>query len=323
MQETPANSPLSNASDGLGATLRSAREARGLSIHKAAQDMHVSDDIIEALEQDDFASLGAPIFVRGHLRNYARLLGLPEDEVLATEHAADKLAAPPLITQQPGGAHAFGRRFATPIFSVIVIALLLVLGVVWWQHRPPEQSATPLAEHDMGATQKSVVAVPASISNQPSLSESSDVPRIGIPAEKPQEAPQHALASAPSVHIKLNPAEKPAVLPAERTNHVQISSATTANIPPSQLTHAQFTLIQPSWVEVYDVSGKRLYYDLARVGDRLDVSGAGPLQVFLGNAPGVSIELNGAPFNLVPFTRPDNTARFRLGETAGNGGPTG
>ena len=58
MQETPANSLLSSVSDSLGATLRNAREARGLSVHKAAQDMHVSDDIIEALEQNDFASLG-------------------------------------------------------------------------------------------------------------------------------------------------------------------------------------------------------------------------------------------------------------------------
>ena len=47
------------------------------------------------------------------------------------------------------------------------------------------------------------------------------------------------------------------------------------------------------------------------------------LQVFLGNAPGVSIELNGAPFDQTPFVQPDNTARFHLGETDGNGGQTG
>jgi len=321
MQETPANSLLSSVSDSLGATLRNAREARGLSVHKAAQDMHVSDDIIEALEQNDFASLGAPIYVRGHLRNYARLLGLPEDEILAAEHTADKLAPPPLITQQPGGAHAFGLRFAMPVFSVIVITLLLVLGVVWWQHRPPEPSTVALAVHDTGTTQNSIVAVPASSSQQTALSESGGGSGIGIPAEKSQERPQHALASPPSMRIKLNPATKPAAVPAERDNHVQTSSTTTANVLPSQLTLAQFTLSQPSWVEVYDVSGKRLYYDLAPAGDTLNVSGAGPLQVFLGNAPGVSIEMNGAPFNLAPFTHPDNTARFRLGGTAGKSGP--
>ncbi|HVA56213.1 MAG TPA: RodZ domain-containing protein [Gammaproteobacteria bacterium] len=312
---------MNSVSDSLGATLRSAREARGLSLHKAAQGMHVSDDIIEALERDDFASLGAPIFVRGHLRNYARLLGLPEDEILAAEHTADKLVPPQLIPLQPGGGHAFGRRFAMPVFSVIVIALLLVLSVVWWQHRPVEPSAMALAVRDMGTAQKSVVAAPATSSNQPPLSESGDVSRIEIPAEKSKEPPQHALASAPIVRIKLNPVTKPAAIPAERANHGQISSTTTANVPALQPTLAKFTLTQPSWVEVYDASGKRLYYGLARAGDTLNVSGAGPLQVFLGNAPGVSIEMNGVPFNLAPFTHPDNTARFRLGEIAGNSGP--
>ena len=110
MQEIPAEKPLLDTGGSLGGALRTAREARGLSVHKVAQDMHVSDDVIQALEHDDFAHLGAPIFVRGHLRNYARLLGLPEAEVLAVEHDADKLAPPPLITLQPDGGRAFGDR---------------------------------------------------------------------------------------------------------------------------------------------------------------------------------------------------------------------
>jgi len=323
MQETPANSPLNSVSDSLGATLRSAREASGLSLHKAAQGMHVSDDIIEALEHDDFASLGAPIFVRGHLRNYARLLGLPEDEVLAAEHTADKLAPPQLIPLQPGGGHVFGRRFAMPVFSIIVIALLLVLSVVWWQHRPSEQTAMVQADHAVNPATKPVATAPDATSMYPITAGSTDVSRLEMPAEKFKEAQQHKLTSAPMAKIKQNPGIKSTTIPAAHANNEQVSSATKANVPPSQLTYAQFTLTQPSWVEVYDTSGKRLYYDLARVGDTLNVSGAGPLQVFLGNAPGVSIEMNGAPFNLAPFTHPDNTARFRLGETTGNSGPAG
>ncbi|HEV2322206.1 MAG TPA: DUF4115 domain-containing protein, partial [Gammaproteobacteria bacterium] len=69
----------------------------------------------------------------------------------------------------------------------------------------------------------------------------------------------------------------------------------------------------------YDAAGKRLYYDLAPAGGSLDLSGAGPLQVFLGNAPGVSVELNGAPFDIKPYSRADNTARFKLGAPGGAG----
>ena len=94
-------------------------------------------------------------------------------------------------------------------------------------------------------------------------------------------------------------------------------------MPQEQLVYAQFALSQPSWVEVYDASGKRLYYNLAPAGDKFEISGAEPLQVFLGNAPGVSVELNGAPFNLAPFIHSDNTARFHLGAAESSIGPAG
>lgn len=323
MQETPADSSLSSANDSLGAMLCSAREARGLSIHKAAQDMHVSDDIIVALEREDFASLGAPIFVRGHLRNYARLLGLPEDDILAAENTVDKLAPPPLITQQPGRMHAFGQRFAMPAFSIIVIVLLLVLGIAWWMHRPAEQAATKFAAHDMSTTSKPAISAPNASSIHRDMSVTMRGTVVETAAEKPKDAQHQKTQTASTAEVKPPPVTKPIVLPVEQPREVQVDSNATATIPPSQLIHAQFTLTQPSWVEVYDASGKRLYYALAPAGDTLHVSGAGPLQVFIGNAPGVSVEVNGAIFNLAPFIHPDNTARFRLGETTSNSDPAG
>jgi cytoskeleton protein RodZ len=323
MQETQANSSLGGASDSLGARLRNAREARGLSVHKAAQDMHVSDDIIVALEQDDFESLGAPIFVRGHLRNYARLIGLPEDEILAAEHTVDKLAPPPLITQPPGGVRAFGQRFAMPVFSMIVIVLLLVMGLIWWQHRPVEQTATTLAENPVITTSKSVMPVPDAGSIHQSDAVNMHDTSPGATVAKAKEPEHKKTLSVSTAQIRHTPVTKPAEKSAEPAQEVQASENSAATLPVSQLIRAQFTLTQPSWVEVYDASGKRLYYNLAPAGDTLHVSGAGPLQVFLGNAPGVSVDMNGAAFNLVPFIHPDNTARFRLGGTTNDSGPAG
>ncbi len=322
MREIPAEKPLLDASDGLGAALRTAREARGLSVHKVAQDMHVSDDIIQALEHDDFAHLGAPIFVRGHLRNYAHLLGLPEAEVLAVEHNADKLAPPSLITLHPDGGRAFGRRFGMPIFSATIILVLMALAMVWWQRRTAEQPVAVGAEYGTTVTPQPVaMAAPATTISTTSAG-STDAAMLEAATTQSKTILPHRPASAPA-EIKPTPRIKSAALPTARVNNAVTSVAGAGAAQSSQFTHAQFTLSQPSWIEVYDVSGKRLYYNLAPAGATLKVSGAGPLQVFLGNSPGVSIELNGMPFNLAPFTHPDNTARFRLGETAGNGGQAG
>ncbi|MDE2234595.1 MAG: helix-turn-helix domain-containing protein [Gammaproteobacteria bacterium] len=323
MPATRETKSQENAAASLGARLHAAREALGLSVHKAAQDMHVSDDIIEALERNDFTHLGAPIFVRGHLRNYARLLGLPENEILEAEHAADKLSPPPLVTQTPIGGHAFAQRYAMPVFSLLIAALLLALGIVWWLYRPVPQNQTSPAVQTPGTTQQAVTQSPTATSSP--LSEAVPAPHTGnlhTPGKKPLES----LRQEP-VPAVLKPVRRAAaaveVPPAKRSQAHLATTHGTAATPSKLLVYAQFNLSQPSWIEVYDASGKRLYYSLAPAGDKFEVSGAAPLQVFLGNAPGVSVELNGAAFNFAPFIHSDNTAHFNLGAAAGSKAPAG
>lgn len=301
--------PADNAAS-LGAYLRGMREQRGLSAQQAAQEMHVGADFIAALERDEFASLGAAIFVRGHLRNYARLLGLNENEVLASyEHTANRLAPPPLVTLPHGGTPA--RRLSLQVFPLIAVAVLVVLGIIWWLSRPVPQSLTETASQ------------PAAVTPANSLPEAATRAAAAVAAtELPVSAPPPRESTEP-VRSKPEPvAPKPVVT---RMHAPVVAAAKENSLPPAGglATRVKFTLSAASWIEVYDASGKRLYYDLAPAGDNVDVSGAGPLQVFLGNAPGVSIELNGKPFNQSPFTHSDNTARFKLGAAANGGGQAG
>jgi cytoskeleton protein RodZ len=303
----------------LGAELRAAREARKLTVHKVAQEMHVGDDIIERLEQDDYAALGAPIFVHGHLRNYAHLLDLPEDEVLAKyDHATGRLAPPPLVTQHGDAAGRLGRRVGMPAVSVVVIAVLVVLAVIWWQHRAPVPSASMAAQTDAvtGANPQSVspAAVTPATAEPLKSSQAGTVPPL----------PAHAQGANVHTRTPVVSVAQPAPRPPAATQPAGPTHIVEGGVPASQLVHAQFVVQQASWIEVYDAAGKRLFYNLAPAGDDIDISGAGPLQVFLGNAPGVSVEYNGTAFNAAPFTQAsNNTARFKLGSGPANGQPTG
>ena len=66
-----------------GALLRSAREACGLSIEEVADRLRLNEALVLAMEEDRFGLLGAPVFARGHLRNYATLVGVAEREIMA------------------------------------------------------------------------------------------------------------------------------------------------------------------------------------------------------------------------------------------------
>src|SRR5690606_40572785 len=73
---------------GLGERLRSARKARATTLEQDSQALRIEVPVLRALEENRFDELGAPVFVRGHLRAYAKLLGLSEDTVLAAYRTA-------------------------------------------------------------------------------------------------------------------------------------------------------------------------------------------------------------------------------------------
>jgi cytoskeleton protein RodZ len=119
----------------IGQVLRAARERMGLAQAQAAERLHVDVAIIQALEEGCFAALGAPVFVRGHLRRYAELLGEPEAPLQSRYSALQEASIPPDLTQLPKRAAAVMRR-ETRRWPLVLMASLLVVGIViWWALR--------------------------------------------------------------------------------------------------------------------------------------------------------------------------------------------
>ena len=119
----------------IGQTLRAARERTGLAVTQAAERLHVDVAIIQALESGRFSALGAPVFVRGHLRRYAELLGEPEAPLQARYAAMHESSVPPDLTQLLTSVVPVLPR-QTRRWPLILLAVLLVLGIaVWWALR--------------------------------------------------------------------------------------------------------------------------------------------------------------------------------------------
>ena len=121
---------------GIGQRLIEAREARGLSAADAAKKLHIRTMFVEALERDDWRSIGDPVYARGFLKNYARLLGLDGD-ALATEAAPefgrDEATISAYAPQEARYARLESRnRTASWLVAVtgIVAAALVILVVV-------------------------------------------------------------------------------------------------------------------------------------------------------------------------------------------------
>jgi cytoskeleton protein RodZ len=114
-----------------GARLRIAREGRGLSIEEVAERLRLNAALVLALEEDRLALLGAPVFAKGHLRNYALLVGVSEAEIMAG-WAADEIPAPsflPALDLHP--RRRSKTRWGWPL-AAVALALALVAVFWWW-----------------------------------------------------------------------------------------------------------------------------------------------------------------------------------------------
>jgi cytoskeleton protein RodZ len=117
-----------------GARLRTAREARGLSIEEVADRLRLNEALVLAMEEDRFGLLGAPVFARGHLRNYAALVGAPEGEVLDAFDVGD--------VPEPTFLPALERTPVTPsrarwlwVAALLVLVAAAAGGALWWAMR--------------------------------------------------------------------------------------------------------------------------------------------------------------------------------------------
>jgi transcriptional regulator with XRE-family HTH domain len=85
----------------IGAQLRQAREAMGVSTSEAASVTRIKVQHIEAMESNDFAVMAAPIYVKGFLRIYGEYLGLDPEMLVARYMQQSGPAPSPLAKEEP------------------------------------------------------------------------------------------------------------------------------------------------------------------------------------------------------------------------------
>lgn len=263
-----------------GRALAEARTRRNQTIAEIAQQLKLSASQVEALEAGDHARLPGPVFVRGFVRNYARLVEL-DGEALVARLALpqDPLTAGAAIPHSHNIPFPDGRGPRWPYFAAAIGVLALVVVLFEFIATPtvPSQPAASTAlavapEPAMQAPATQVVAVAPEAVSLPAQVADASVPAAAEPIA----------ASVPS-----NPEKRPG----EAELH--------------------FVFENQSWVEVRDRDDRIVFSQLNPAGAVQHVQARPPLNVVIGNARGVRLTYNGRQFDLAPHTRVE-VARFTL-----------
>ncbi len=288
---------------GFGAALAAAREAEGLDTAEVAAQLKMTIRQIEALEAEDWSRLPGPIFVRGFVRNYARLVHLdpeslvPPVNVVAT---ATKTITAPSAGVRFGGSRI--SRWALIVLSAMALFLLVVALLYNWLRRgeegwlmtPPPVSPqasttsvpapTPLKAGQAGGAGNAPPSVTSPSVMQPQAANPSSA-NNGTLASMAVQGQQEAKPAATDLH---QAAEKPA-------RNVSMT------IEPTSV---------DAWIQIVDAQGHR-FSKLVRAGTLETFSGDPPFQLVVGNAAYVKLTYNGQIIDLTPYIG-EKVARLTL-----------
>lgn len=297
----------------IGQMLRAAREKSSYSISYVSSHTHLKEDIILAIENDDHEQLSSPVFVKGYIRSYAKLLDLDVEPLLGDYSQANPVEC---VTPEVKRLKKVRSSGADPVViwsSVTVFALLLGLVTTWWLHRDdadPVELASVVEQFDQQETSSNSSAVQTRAVIEELNASEEQTTQIELGAVDPKNTSQSQNASPEIVEEVVD--QSPQV-------DDQTAVASIANIIESPLSGGNIDKVritvrytQESWTEIFDARKRRLLHGLIKPGATRVISGQAPFNVFLGNSPGVELEINGKPFDHSVYMRRNNTARFLI-----------
>jgi len=278
--------------DAVGNRLAAARRQQQLEPGTVASRLHLTIEVVSALESGDLKALPAMTFVRGYIKSYARLLGLDEQQILAL--------LPSTQSYRPAPLRAVGmKRARRPqpvgkwllwVSGVAVVVILVVYGVpvverLWTRSTAPADSnALPLPLGEQA------------LELEPLLPEDSSETVEEEPAVVPEseyDTGQQDADDAGTAETVSEPAAEP---PPQQ----QVAAPVVADTAGPAMITLRFS--EDSWVEM-ESHGRKLVVGTQPAGSERSVRAEPPVQVLLGNAPGVTLEYRGKPVDLKRFQR--------------------
>lgn len=275
-----------------GRRLRAARELTHMTLAEIANHLRLDPQLINSLEEDKYDDLPGDAYVCGYLRSYARMLKLPENEiVLAFTQGQDITAAliPENVNVLPV-RHPYKRLLQLGI--ILILMLLLTAGFLWVAEQ------LHIFEFNKTATTHSVDVAPTGMQQQPVI--------INTPssAATPDTTPVENSALVPTIQTA-----------PDTVTEDKASSDESLSGPKSAA--GRFILLRlkyqaDSWTDVQDARGNQIIYRLVTKNSVLTLRGEPPLRVLLGYAKAVEISYQGKPFDFSEYVK-DDVAMFTIG----------
>ncbi|AUT29639.1 cytoskeleton protein RodZ [Escherichia marmotae] len=313
-----------------GARLRNAREQIGLSQQAVAERLCLKVSTVRDIEEDKAPADLASTFLRGYIRSYARLVHIPEEELLPGLEKQAPLRAAKVAPMQ---SFSLGKRRKKRdgwlmTFTWLVLFVVIGLSGAWWwqEHKAQQEEITTMADQstaelnnnqsqsvpldtatDQNSTTTSPSAAETTVTNTQAPAVTTPVPAVD-PQQNAVVPPSQANVDTAATTTSAAPVatttpDAAAPLPTDQ------AAVTTPAADPNALV-MNFTA--DCWLEVTDATGKKLFSGMQRKGGNLNLAGQAPYKLKIGAPAAVQIQYQGKPVDLSRFIRTNQVARLTL-----------
>ena len=317
-----------------GELLREERLRRGLSEKEVADRLHITMHYVRAIEADCYEKLPARIFATGYIKSYALLLDLDPDRLMEL-YANFNVHQQEIVREQARQQAKRKKDHNMPWVILSVLGFIAGFAGLWVYNYYFASSESV----GFNADASPVIAIQAQSvpgsDSQPDLADP-DIENVGenvvqstvqettigtASAGGRQLASTDAASRSPSVDPQtldssLNVtvpaiASAPDIVDTQEEEIAEQSRVLSIDANGSDMLRLVFS--GESWVEVNDGESRQIYRDIRGAGDILEIAGVAPFNLLLGDAPFISLTLNGEEIDVTDDIRIDNSARLTVG----------
>ncbi|HWB85338.1 MAG TPA: RodZ domain-containing protein [Bryobacteraceae bacterium] len=277
----------------IGETLRRERIRRHLNLDQIARETKIAPKLLEAIEQERFDRLPGGVFAKSFVRQYARMLGLDEDEIVSELERSlepeeerfplpepqvpkSDIHVPPMEKWESVGDRHLKLGSALPALALVIFVMLVCSAVYSWMQR----SRHTVVQHGSAYPAQPMAHAPAVAPPAPEATPTAATPAAATEMAPAPAAPVTAPETAPDTVQP--PAPAPADAPAAAVQN------------PNAPVRVEITAQQPAWVSAR-VDGKYAFSGTLQQNQTRTADANETVLLRLGNAGGVSVSLNGKP----------------------------
>ncbi len=297
-------------------------------MREVADALNLPNQVVDAMETDDYENLPAAVFARGYLRSYARLLDLDEEAVIAHyPHGTAESITTEVVVVNP--AEEWIRQHPLWVLGSGggIVLIVIVVMTIWLWANDDAASSAGVANQSVAELAGAGVVAAADALETGALEADAALERSPVSVRAQGISQQDAVDivdirardDSPTAAASDRPGQLP-VTPREASPPA-FGAATTTGLAGQRDRRItafgddvlEFRFTEECWVEVKSNTGRNLYSDLSRAGQTLRLTGEGPFRILLGYAPGVRLAYNDESVALGPHTR-NNVATLVLGQ---------